>query len=98
MAITEFQPKVYFDVVEFLARGPSPQQIVTFRPSTQTQKRVTELLAKSKKGDLKSEETIELDHYEYVEHLMCLVKAKVQLNLKDELYIRDNKKKRKKKS
>lgn len=86
MVITELQPKLYLDVVEFLACGPSLQQIVTFRPSGQTQKRVAELLAKLKKGDLKSEETIELDHYEYVEHLMSLIKAKAQQYLKDGVY------------
>ena len=65
------------EVADFLARGPSPEELLRFRPSPQTQARAEELLAKLKDGCLSAEERGELDQFEQAERLMRLVKARI---------------------
>jgi hypothetical protein len=49
------------EVAEFLASGPSPQQLVNYRPSERVQERARQLLAKQQGGALSAEEERELD-------------------------------------
>jgi hypothetical protein len=66
------------EIADFLASGPSPEELLQFRPSPQTQARAEELLAKLKDGCLSAEERGELDQFEQAERLMRLVKARIQ--------------------
>ncbi|MGI8655500.1 MAG: hypothetical protein ACR2LC_09800 [Pyrinomonadaceae bacterium] len=67
--------KAYEEVVDFIAAGTTPQNVIAFRPSEAAQERVTDLLAREKEGSLSPEEKSELDHYLQLEHLMWLAKA-----------------------
>jgi hypothetical protein len=64
------------DVLETLARLPSPEEVLGLRPSTHLQDRIEELLAKNRAGDLSAEETGEWERYEYLEHLVRLAKGR----------------------
>ena len=65
------------EIADFLASGPSPDELLRFRPSPQTQARAEDLLEKLKDGCLSTDERAELDQYEQVERLMRFVKARI---------------------
>ncbi len=69
------------EVIDFLASGPTPQDIVAFRPSIREQARVAELLDKNRAGTLTPTEHTELDRYEQLDYLMTLVKARARQRL-----------------
>lgn len=71
--------KSYDEVVDLFARGVTPDTILAFCPSPESQERVRFLLARSKSGELTEEEGAELDRYGELEHLMQLVKARALL-------------------
>jgi hypothetical protein len=64
------------DVLETLARLPSPEEVLGLRPATHLQDRIEELLAKNRAGGLSAEEQREWDRYEYLEHLVRLAKVR----------------------
>lgn len=64
------------DVLETLARLPSPEEVIGLRSSTHLQGRIEELLAKCRDGGLSAEEQREWERYEYIEHLVRLAKAR----------------------
>lgn len=70
--------RVYEEVVDFIAAGPSSGKVVDFRPSVETRRRVAELVRREKAGGLSDDETSELDYYLQLEHLMRLVRARAK--------------------
>ena len=81
MAVAPPMSRAYGEIVDLLAAGPSPRQLLQFRPSPQAQARVSVLLDKNRAGTLTPEESAELDQYAHVEHLMRLVKARARQRL-----------------
>ncbi len=71
-------PKAYEEIVDFIAAGTSPQNVIAFRPSKAARQRVWDLVAREKAGGLSQEETSELEHYLQLEHIMRLAKARAQ--------------------
>jgi hypothetical protein len=69
-------PPVYAEVLDFLLKRPTPQEIAAFKVSPQAQERLRALLEKNREAALTDEETAELDVYEQLEHLMILLKAR----------------------
>jgi hypothetical protein len=67
--------------VDFVARGSSAEQVANFRPSPEAQKRVAELLERQRESELTEEETLELDGFVQLEHILGLARAKAQLIL-----------------
>ncbi len=70
--------KAFEEVVDFIAAGTTPQNVIAFRPSEESQQRVSDLLAREKNGELTPVEKSELDHYLQIEHLMRLAKARAR--------------------
>src|SRR6266852_1788022 len=70
------------DVLELLARLPSPQEILGLRPSESMQQRIDELLEKSRAGGLSVQEEAEWERYEYLEHLVRMAKAEAQVKMR----------------
>jgi hypothetical protein len=64
------------ELIEFLGRGPQPDQIVAFQVSENSQDRVRNLLDKSRAGTLSTEEETELNAVESLNHLFALIKAR----------------------
>jgi len=77
-------PKAYEEVVEFIAAGTSPRNVVAFRPSQTARERVAELIQREKTATLSADEKSELDHYLQLEHLMRLAKARARRHIADE--------------
>jgi hypothetical protein len=69
------------DVLETLARLPSPQEILALRPSPALQKRISTLVDKQRNGDLSADEERDWQNYQYIEHLVRIAKAKAALQL-----------------
>src|SRR5262245_28644579 len=66
------------EVADFLASCPDAEEILAFRPSARTSRRLSALVAKSKAGTLGANEQWELDQFEHVELLMQSIKAKLR--------------------
>lgn len=76
--------KAYDEVIEFIAAGTSPQNVIAFRPSEEAKARVADLIFREKTAGLSAEEKSELDHYLQIEHLMRLAKARAHRYLANE--------------
>lgn len=63
------------EIIEFLARGPSPEEIVAFRPSPQAVNDIQELLTKNYATRLSPAEEAALDQAEWLDNLMTQIKA-----------------------
>lgn len=74
----------YQEVVDFIAAGTTPRNVVDFRPSDESQERVSDLLFREKNGEITPDERSELDHYMQIEHLIRLAKAKAREYLANE--------------
>ena len=69
--------RAYEEVAEFIARR-GPREVADFRPSAESRERVAELLEREKAGELSAEERRDLDHYEDLELLMNLARARAR--------------------
>ena len=74
--------QAYQEVIDFIAKGTTPGNIIAFRPSEESRQRVADLILRSKTTGLSTEERSELEHYQQLEHLMRLAKARAQHYLK----------------
>ena len=68
----------YEEIIDFIASGATPKEVVNFRPSEATRDRVAELIHRGKVDGLSADETAELNHYLEIEHIMRLAKARAR--------------------
>jgi len=68
----------YFEIIEFIAAGTTPEAVAQFRPSPEAQLRVADLVEREKEGSLSSEEKAELDHFLELEHILRMAKARAR--------------------
>jgi len=71
----------YDEVYEFLVDTPTPEAILSFRPSEQTQTKIRTLLEANKQGTLNPDQQAELDEFERVEHFVRMLKIKAREKL-----------------
>ncbi|MBO0936894.1 hypothetical protein J2I47_10095 [Fibrella sp. HMF5335] len=69
---------VYADLIDLIAPGVTPEQIINFKPSTEAQDRLSELLYKNRTTRLTAEEERELDRFRDVEHIIRMAKARAR--------------------
>jgi len=62
-------------IMELLTSQPSPEQVLSIRPSPGLQACVSELLRRNKEGELSQQEEAELERHLTLEHLVRLAKA-----------------------
>ena len=67
---------VYDELVEYLARIATPEQILAFKVSDTMQQRADELLDRNNEGELTSEEQAELQQMLHFDHMVSLLKAR----------------------
>jgi hypothetical protein len=70
--------KSYEEVIDFIAAGTTPEAVAAFRPSDSVQRRVEELMERSKGAGLSAEEQSELEDYLQLEHIMIMAKARAR--------------------
>lgn len=68
----------YEEIVDFIAAGATPMDVITFQPSEATKERVANLIHREKTQELSADETAELNHYMEAEHIMRLAKARAR--------------------
>ena len=68
----------YFEIVDFIAAGTTPEGVAHFRPSPESQQRVAELIEREKGTGLSTEERAELDHFMELEHILRMAKARAR--------------------
>jgi hypothetical protein len=66
----------YVEILDFLASGPEPEEIINFRVSTEVQERVSQLLEKNRESTLTQSENAELDLYVQIDQIMTLLKIR----------------------
>ena len=69
------------DILEFLASLPTPTEILALKPSDALQTQINSLLDKNHDGDLTPAEEQLWNHYEYIEHIVRIAKAKALTKL-----------------
>lgn len=75
--------RVFEEMLDFLASGPSSQQIIAHKVSgAHVQERLRELLDKNREEGLTGAENTELDAFEFVDDLMSLIKARAHCIIK----------------
>ena len=47
--------KAYEEIIDFIAAGTTPQNVIAFRPSEAAQERVAGLLSREKEGELSAD-------------------------------------------
>lgn len=65
------------ELVKFLEKNPSPQEVLQYQASEKLQKRLGRLLTLNKDGLLSASENLELDELERLEHIVIMLKTKV---------------------
>jgi hypothetical protein len=68
----------YFEFIDFIAAGTTPEQIIAFRASPVAQQRVEELIAREKEQILSQDERSELDYFFQLEHIFRVAKARAE--------------------
>ena len=68
----------YYEIIEFIAAGSTPQQVADYRPSLEAQRRIADLIDGERDRRLSSEEKAELDHFMELEHILRIAKAKAR--------------------
>ena len=76
--------RAYEAIIDWIAAGVRPEDVVAFRPSPEAKARVADLMHREKTSGLSSEETAELQHSLQLEHLMRLAKARARAHLAHE--------------
>lgn len=76
MGIAPVSLPFYEFVLDFLAGGPTPREIVDFRPDPEVTARFFELLEANQSRTLTPAEEEELDHYIQIDRMVTLLKAK----------------------
>jgi hypothetical protein len=69
--------KAYQEVVDFIA-STNPAKVLVFKPSDEAKQRVSDLIEREKIEGLSQDETLELDYYMKIEHLMRMAKIKAR--------------------
>ncbi|HZK81066.1 MAG TPA: hypothetical protein VFC46_08370 [Humisphaera sp.] len=69
------------EVIDLLARGTTPAEVVAFRPSAAALQRIHDLLGRLKDETLTPEESKEMDQYLLLEYVMSLAKARARENV-----------------
>ena len=70
--------RAYDEIVDFIAAGTTPVAVAQFEASPKTKAYVADLVHKEKTSGLSAEESAELDHFQKLEHLMRLAKARAR--------------------
>jgi hypothetical protein len=69
---------VYFEIIDFIATGTTPDAVAQFHPSLEAERRVADLIEREKTDCLSPEEKAELDHFLELEHILRMAKARAR--------------------
>jgi len=73
--------KSYDEIIDFIARGTTPESVIAFRPSDALQCRVADLTERARTGSISPEERSELEDCLQLEHIMIMAKARARQHI-----------------
>ncbi len=68
----------YQEIIDFFAKGTTPEMMINFQVSEETKEKVADLIFAEKTTGLTREQKEELDHFLLLEHIVRLAKAKAR--------------------
>jgi len=68
----------YYEIIDFIAVGTTPEQVMEFHPSPEAQQRIADLMERERNQLLAPEEQAELDHFIELEHILRMAKARAR--------------------
>jgi hypothetical protein len=74
--VSDNLPATYLEVLDFLVTSPTPEELLGFKVSEESQTRLQTLLQKNQENSLTPSETAELNVYEQLDALMTLLKVR----------------------
>jgi hypothetical protein len=72
---------VFDELIDFLASGPTPQQIIAHKIAPDIQARLEELLDKNREAGLTEAEAAEMNAFRQVNHVLIRLKASARRTL-----------------
>ena len=81
LGLRELQPAsnpLANELIEFLSRAPSTEEILAFHPSIRSTTRIEDLLDKKRSSELIPDEEDELNQAEQLDFMMTLIKARTR--------------------
>jgi hypothetical protein len=81
MTISPTNPRIYDEIIDFLASGTTPQTLVEFQLSDNVKEHVGDLIFREKNSSLTTDEKSELDQFMMLEHILRMAKARAHKNL-----------------
>mgnify|MGYP001428762670 CR=1 FL=1 len=81
---TQHSASPWDEVYRFLAESPSADEVLTFKPSQDTQARLDLLLDKGNAGTITSDERRELDEFLQIEHFFSMLKIAIRRRLSED--------------
>ena len=72
------------EIIQFLSKNPSPDELLHFHVSEPAQSRLRRLLVLNEAGMLAETEQLELDELQRLEHTIIMLKAQVASQLKQD--------------
>jgi hypothetical protein len=81
MTVSSPNPRIYDEIIDFLASGITPQSLVEFQLSDNVKEHVGDLIFREKNSSLTTDEKSELDQYMMLEHILRMAKARAHKNL-----------------
>jgi hypothetical protein len=73
--------RVFQELLDFLAAGPTAQQIITHKVSAPVQERLEALLNKNREAGLTEDEKAEMEAFSLVNHVMIILKSHARRGL-----------------
>lgn len=74
----------YDEIYDFLLSNPTPEEVIAFKPSSETVARVHSLLQREKSAEMTEADSAELDEFERLEHFVRMFKARARIRLANE--------------
>jgi hypothetical protein len=81
MAISPTSPRIYDEIIDFLASGTTPETLIEFQLSDNVKEHVGDLIFREKNSSLTTDEKSELDQFMMLEHILRMAKARAHKNL-----------------
>jgi hypothetical protein len=75
---------VYYELIDFIARGTTPDSVIAFRPSALAEARVSDLIERERQGTVSAADKSELDRYMTLEHILRMAKIRAREILANE--------------
>ncbi len=79
--VLAYPPDKFAEILDFMVSAPSPEEIIAFKPSSQMESHLAELMMKNKHDTLSDDERHELDAFLQLNHFVNMLKIRARKKL-----------------